>query len=213
MRLKVKEPLKWHWNKVINYFIQGILILAPIIITAWAVISLFLYVDNILPSIIQKLFPFYYNLQPDGSVEKIPGVGFVVIIFLIVLVGWFSTSFFVGKMVDFFGHLLERTPGVKFIYTSVKDFLEAFAGEKRKFDKPVLVNVDAENVWRIGFMTQETGVRLGMEEHVVVYIPHSYAVSGVVYIVPAEKVRILHDMTPAEAMKFLLSGGVAEITH
>jgi uncharacterized membrane protein len=103
MRLKVKEPLKWHWNKVINYFIQGILILAPIIITAWAVISLFLYVDNILPSIIQKLFPFYYNLQPDGSVEKIPGVGFVVIIFLIVLVGWFSTSFFVGKMVDFFG--------------------------------------------------------------------------------------------------------------
>jgi uncharacterized membrane protein len=102
---------------------------------------------------------------------------------------------------------------VKFIYTSVKDFLEAFAGEKRKFDKPVLVNVDAENVWRIGFMTQETGVRLGMEEHVVVYIPHSYAVSGVVYIVPAEKVRILHDMTPAEAMKFLLSGGVAEITH
>jgi uncharacterized membrane protein len=130
---------------------------------------------------------------------------------LIVLVGWFSTSFFIGKMVDFFDHLLERTPGVKFIYTSVKDFLEAFAGEKRKFDKPVLVNVDAENVWRIGFMTQATGVRLGMEEHVVVYIPHSYAVSGVVYVVPAEKVRILHDMTPAEAMKFVLSGGVAEL--
>ena len=213
MQLKVGEPLKWHWRKVLRYFVQGLLILAPISITAWAVISLFVFVDNILPSIIQKLFPFYYQVDSDGTVHKIPGVGFVVIFFLIVIVGWFSTSFFIGKIVDFFGHVLERTPGVKFIYTSVKDFLEAFAGEKRKFDKPVLVNVDAENVWRIGFMTQETGRTLGMEEHVVVYIPHSYAVSGIVYVVPAEKVKILHDMSSTEAMKFVLSGGVADITH
>jgi len=213
MQLKVKEPLKWHWHKLLNYFVQGLLILAPIIITAWAVISLFVFVDNILPSIVQKIFPYFYQVDPDGSVHKIPGVGFVVIFILIVLVGWFSTSFFVGKMVDFFGHLLERTPGVKFIYTSVKDFLEAFAGEKRKFDKPVLVNVDAEGVWRVGFMTQETGTKLGMEEHAVVYVPHSYAVSGIVYIVPAAKVKVLHDMTSTEAMKFVLSGGVAEITH
>jgi len=212
MQLKVKEPLKWHWNKVLNYFIQGLLILAPIIITAWAVISLFVFVDNILPSIIQKVFPFYYKVDPDGTVHKIPGVGFVVMFILIVVVGWFSTSFFVGKLVDFFGHLLERTPGVKFIYTSVKDFLEAFAGEKRKFDKPVLVNVDSDDVWRIGFMTQETGSKLGLEEHVVVYIPHSYAVSGIVYIVPAVKVKILHDIASTEAMKFVLSGGVAELT-
>lgn len=107
------------------------------------------------------------------------------------MVGWFSTSYVVGKIVDFFGHVLERTPGIRFIYTSVKDFLEAFAGEKRKFDKPVLVNVDAADVWRMGFMTQEDSSRLELVNHVVVYVPHSYAVSGIVYIVPVERVKIL----------------------
>lgn len=128
------------------------------------------------------------------------------------LVGWFSTSYVIGKMVDFFGHVLERTPGIRFIYTSVKDFLEAFAGEKRKFDKPVLVNVDANDVWRIGFMTQDSGNRVGLKDHVVVYVPHSYAVSGVVYIVPIEKVKLLSDVSSTEAMKFALSGGVAQMS-
>jgi len=213
MDLKVKEPLKWQWKKVLHYFAQGLIILAPISITAWAVVSLFMYVDNILPSIIHTMFPFYYRVEPDGTLEKIPGVGFVFIFFLIVIVGWFSSSFVIGKLVDFFGHVLERTPGVKFIYTSVKDFLEAFAGEKRKFDKPVLVSVDAENVWRMGFMTQKDGSRIGLQDHVVVYVPHSYAVSGIVYIVPAGKVRVLDDISSTEAMKFVLSGGVAEISH
>jgi uncharacterized membrane protein len=211
MHLNVKEPLKWRWRKILNYFAQGLLILAPISITAWAVISMFVYIDNILPSIIHSLFPFYYKLDADGNLQKIPGVGVVFIFFLIVLVGWFSTSFVVGKMVDFFGHVLERTPGIKFIYTSVKDFIEAFAGEKRKFDKPVLVNVDANDVWRMGFMTQPDSHKLGLVDHVVVYVPHSYAVSGIVYVVPTQKVKPLHNVSSTEAMKFVLSGGVAEI--
>lgn len=95
----------------------------------------------------------------------------------------------------------------------MKDFLEAFAGEKRKFDKPVLVNVDADGVWRMGFMTQESGSRVGLENHVVVYVPHSYAVSGIVYIVPIQKVKILSNVSSTEAMKFALSGGVAELSH
>ena len=212
MQLKVKDPLRWQWRKLLNYFIQGVLILAPITITFWAVLSLFNSIDNILPNILHKFFPFYYKVDAEGNVEKIPGVGFIIIFVFIVLIGWFSTSFFVGKIVDFFDHVLERTPGIKFIYTSVKDFIEAFAGEKRKFDKPVLVNVDAENVWRMGFMTQKDGSRIGLDGHVVVYVPHSYAVSGIVYIVPIERVRFLTDVTSTDAMKFVLSGGVAEIT-
>ena len=213
MNLNVKEPLRWRWRKLLNYFAQGALILAPISITIWAVISFFNYIDNILPNLIHTLFPFYYKVDTYGNVQKVPGVGFVLIFFFIVLVGWFSTSFVVGKMVDFLGHLLERTPGIKLIYTSVKDFIEAFAGEKRKFDKPVLVNVDATDVWRMGFMTQPDGERFGLHSHVVVYVPHSYAVSGIVYIVPVEKVRKLNQISSTEAMKFVLSGGVAEITN
>lgn len=208
MDIKVREPLEWRWRRLLNYFVQGVLILAPITITVWAVVSLFNYIDNILPNIISSIFPSFYK---DGVAHKIPGVGFVVIFFLIVIVGWFSTSFFVGKMVDFFSHVLERTPGIKFIYTSVKDFIEAFAGEKRKFDKPVLVNVDSADVWRIGFMTQDSGKKLGLEKHVVVYVPHSYAVSGIVYIVPGERVKVLPHISSTDAMKFVLSGGVAQL--
>lgn len=213
MNLNVKEPLKWRWRKLLNYFAQGALILAPISITIWAVISFFNYIDNILPNLIHNIFPFYYKVDAYGNVQKIPGVGFVLIFFFIVLIGWFSTSFVVGKMVDFFGHVLERTPGIKLIYTSVKDFIEAFAGEKRKFDKPVLVNVDGNDVWRIGFMTQADGLKFGLQHHVVVYVPHSYAVSGIVYIVPVEKIKKLTQISSTESMKFVLSGGVAEISH
>jgi uncharacterized membrane protein len=199
---KIDEPLKWSWKKFFQYFLQGLIILAPIAITAWAVISLFNYIDNILPNLFEAVF---------GNIRRIPGLGFLVVIVLIVLVGFISSSYIVGQMVDFFGRVLERTPGIKFIYTSVKDFLEAFAGDKRKFDKPVLVNVDGNDVWRMGFMTQEDCSSFGLSTHVVVYVPHSYAISGIVYIVPLEKTKLLTDISSTEAMKFAVSGGVTHI--
>lgn len=209
----VKDPLRFRWRQLLNYFLQGLIILAPITITAWAVVSLFIYIDNILPNLIHAIFPYFYKPDENGDIQKIPGVGFLVIVIVIILVGYISRNYIVGKTVDFFGHVLERTPGIKFIYTAVKDFLEAFAGEKRKFDKPVLVNVDADDVWRMGFMTQASGEKIGLENHAVVYVPHSYAVSGIVYIVPIDKVKLLHNVSSTEAMKFALSGGVAELTH
>lgn len=212
MKINVKEPLRWHWRNLLKYFLQGLVILAPIIITAWAVFSLFNYIDNILPNFIHTLFPVFYKPDAEGNIQKIPGVGFVVIVVIIVLTGWISSSFIVGKVVEFLDHILERTPVIRFIYTAVKDFLEAFAGEKRKFDKPVLVSVDAADVWRMGFMTQDNGGRFGLKHHVVVYVPHSYAVSGIVYVVPIEKVKFLTDVSSTEAMKFALSGGVAHIS-
>ncbi len=208
-----EEQLKWNWRKLFQYFLQGLIILAPIAITAWAVIALFSYIDNILPSLIHAISPVTIQVDENGNLRKIPGLGFLIVIAIVILVGWISSYYIVGKMVDFFGHILERTPGVKFIYTSVKDFLEAFAGDKRKFDKPVLVNVDGNDVWRMGFMTHSDFNHFGLTNHVVVYVPHSYAVSGIVYIVPIEKTKLLTNISSAEAMKFAVSGGVAEITE
>lgn len=207
------EQPRWHWRKLLQYFLQGLIILAPITITLWAVISLFTYIDNILPDFIQSFLPVDFGRDNSGKLRKIPGLGFLVVIVIVVLVGWISSSYIIGKMVDFFGHVLERTPGIKFIYTSVKDFLEAFAGDKRKFDKPVLVNVDGADVWRMGFMTQPDCSRIGLSEHVGVYVPHSYALSGIVYIVPVDKVKPLTGISSTEAMKFAVSGGVAEISE
>jgi uncharacterized membrane protein len=191
--------------------LQGLIILAPIAITAWAVISLFNYIDNILPTFLHAISPVVFDVDENGNVRKIPGVGFIIVIAIVILVGFVSSSYIVGKMVDFFGHVLERTPGVKLIYTSVKDFLEAFAGDKRKFTQPVLVNVDGNDVWRMGFMTQAECSRFAMATHAVVYVPHSYALSGIVYIVPLEKTKLLTNISSTEAMKFAVSGGVAEI--
>ena len=209
---EVEDPqLKWNWRKILQYFLQGLIILAPITITVWAVVSIFIYIDNILPNLVGYLFPYDVSTGPGGDIKKIPGLGFFVVITLVIIVGWVSSSFVVGRIVALFDHVLERTPGIKFLYTSVKDFIQAFAGNKKKFDTPVLVNVDGPDVWRIGFMTQRDGSRFGLDTHVVVYIPHSYALSGIVYIVPAQKVKVLEHTSPADAMKFIVSGGVSEV--
>ena len=99
-------------KKIFGFFIQGIIILAPIAITAYALYWLFDKVDSILRP--------YLN---------IPGLGFVIIVVFIILVGWISSNFLMGSFISFFDQWMERTPVIKFIYSSTKDFFEAFAGE------------------------------------------------------------------------------------
>ncbi len=199
--------------KFINYFFQGLIILAPIVITAWAVISLFNFVDGILPNLLHVLFPDFVKMSSQGEPEKIPGLGFLVVVLIVLVVGYISSLFFVSKFVDLFDRVLERTPGIKIIYTTVKDFLEAFAGNKRKFNKPVLVNVDAADVWRLGFITQNDLSQFDMQEHVCVYVPHSYAFSGITYFVRRERIRMIKDVNSSDAMKFIVSGGVTDVAE
>ena len=116
------------------------------------------------------------------------------------LVGRVSSSFVMSRLVDLLDGLLERTPGIKLIYSSVKDFLEAFTGNKRKFNKPVLVSVDANDVWRIGFITKQNADDFELSTHSVVYIPLSYALTGVTYFVPKEKIKLLNNVTSADAI-------------
>jgi uncharacterized membrane protein len=199
------------FRKIFQFFLQGIIVIAPIGITIYAVLWLFQTVDNILPNIISTLFPQYLSVDSHGDVKKIPGLGFLVFIAIVVIVGWISSSFVVSRLVDVLDTVLEKTPGIKFIYTSVKDFLEAFAGNKKKFDKPVMVNVDNTGVWRIGFITQTTAKPFELADHAVVYVPHSYAISGITYIVPLERIKPLSHTSAAEAMKFTLSGGITHV--
>ena len=108
-----------------------------------------------------------------------------------------------------FNHLLEHTPGVKHIYSSVREIMGSFVGDKRKFNKPVWVRVQSEpEIWRIGFLTQKTMDNLGMEGKVAVYMPHAYAISGWVIIVSRSETKPVTKMDATEAMKFAVSGGV-----
>lgn len=201
----------FHFKKLIQIFFQGLIILAPIVITAWAVISLFNFIDGILPNLLNLLFPGILQTDMFGYPKSIPGLGFLVVIAIVMLVGYISSTFIVSKLVELFDNLLEKTPGVKIIYTTVKDFFEAFAGNKRKFDKAVLVSIEATDVWRVGFITHEELSEFGLNEYIAVYVPQSYAFAGHLYMVKRERVRILSDVTSSDAMKFAISGGVTEI--
>jgi uncharacterized membrane protein len=197
--------------RLLQFFLQGLIVIAPIGITIWVVLSLFNTVDNLLPNLLHSILPKLIEKDADGNLQKLPGLGFVVVIGMVITIGWLSSSFVVGKLVDLLDTILERTPGIKFIYTSVKDFFEAFAGNKKKFDKPVLVNVNGDDTWRMGFITQSSLKQFGLENHVAVYIPYSYAISGVTYFVPQTKVKLLSNISGADAMKFAISGGVTEV--
>ncbi len=198
-------------KRLLQYFFQGLIVLAPIGITIWVVISLFNVVDDILPSILRNVAPDLVRRDAAGNVIRMPGLGFLVVIALVLLVGWLSSLFAFNLLVALLDTVLEKTPGIKFIYSSVKDFLEAFAGNKKKFNQPVLVNVDGADIWRIGFITQQSSEDFGLTDHVTVYVPHSYAISGITYFVPTHKVKPLPNIGAADAMKFTVSGGVTDV--
>jgi uncharacterized membrane protein len=190
------EPAaRFSYKTIIRYFVQGVLVLAPISLTAWLLYWLFDKVDSILRP--------YIN---------IPGVGFAIIIAFIILVGWVSSTIIMVSILNIFDHWLERTPGVKFIYSSIKDFFAAFAGEKRKFDKSVLINVFAEDVLIIGFLTDDELQKFEMgAEHVSVYVPQAYNFAGQLYILPRNKIRKITRLTSGDAMKYAVTGGVVQI--
>jgi uncharacterized membrane protein len=197
-------------RKLFRYFLQGLIILAPITITLWAVLSLFNWVDSILPDFVHRLFP-KLALDENGNPRHIPGLGFILVTGIVLIVGYVSSSFIVSKLVELFDNILEKTPGIKIIYSTIKDFFEAFAGNKRKFDRAVLVSIEAPDVWRIGFITHQELSEFGLQDYISVYVPQSYAFAGHLYFVKKERVRLITDITSTDAMKFAISGGVTNI--
>ena len=184
---------KVRYQKIIQYFLQGLLILGPVSITIYFIYIIFDKIDSLLRPAI-----------------NIPGLGFVVVIGFIIMVGYLSSFFVLGRILSLMDKILEKTPGIKLFYSFIKDFFEAFAGNKKKFTHNVLASVDYPDVWRIGFITQEDMSNFGMHDYVAVYLPMSYSVAGNVYIVPRDKIKSLTGISAAQAMKFAVSGGVTE---
>lgn len=198
-------------GKLFRLFLQGVLLLAPISVTIWLVVATFQWVDGILPNLVHMVAPKLMGTDDLGQPKRIPGLGFIVFIGVALIVGYISPSFIVSRLVEFAERLLERTPGIKFIYSTIKDFFEAFAGNKRKFTKSVLVSIGPPDVWQVGFITQEDLHEFDLQEYVAVYVPQAYAFAGHLYFVMRDRVRVLTDISSADAMKFAISGGVAEV--
>jgi uncharacterized membrane protein len=183
-----------------TYFLQGLLLIAPLAATIYIVLLLFQLTDGLLSTYLEK----YFQL-------KIPGLGILIIVILLVFLGIIGETIFARPVKLLINRILNRTPILRLIYTSFKDLFSAFVGKEKKFHRPVVVLVDEQNdIWRMGFLTKDKMGEMGLEGKVAVYFPLSYNISGILYIVPANRVKPLN-ISPAEAMKFILSGGVSEM--
>ena len=194
------------YKKLLQYFLQGLIILGPVTITIyfiyWAVSS----IDSIIPI-------FTYN-DAQGIVHvRNYGIGFILIIAILITIGYFSSFFITSRFLSFFDKMLQKTPGIKHIYGTTRDFFEAFAGDKKKFTQNVLANVDGNDVWRMGFITKEDMSDFGLVDFVAVYIPMAYSVSGNVYIIPRARIKHITHISSAQTMKFAVSGGVTDISE
>ena len=192
------------YKKLLQYFLQGLLILAPVAITAYAIYFVVSSIDSWIP-----LFT-YTDKQGLVHVQNY-GFGFIIIIGALILIGYFSSFFITGRIISFLDRLLEKTPGIKHIYSTTRDFFEAFAGDKKKFTRNVLANVDDNDVWRMGFITREDMSDFGLQDFVAVYVPMAYSVAGNVYIIPKSRIMPITNISSTQTMKFAVSGGVTVV--
>ena len=206
--IRPREPFRW--KKIIQYLLQGLLIIAPLAITIYAIYWVISTVDGWVPIFREAV------KDPQGNIIRYDvknyGLGFLIILVAIIIIGYLSSFFIQSRLFNLFDHWLEKTPGVKFIYTSTRDFFEAFAGDKKRFNKAVLANVFAEDVWIVGFLTDEEmhKFELGADK-VAVYVPQAYNFAGQLYILPRDKVRKIDNISSGEAMKYAVTGGVVDL--
>ena len=182
-------------KKFINYFLQGLLYIVPITVTLYVVYWTFQKIDGILP------FQF-------------PGLGLIIIIALITFIGFVGSAIIASPINAFFQRLLKRAPLLQTIYSSVKDLMSTFVGKKKGFSQPVLIKLyENSTIERIGFITNEDLSTLQIKEgKVLVYLPHSYAFSGQLFVVDRNYITPI-DSSSSEIMKLIISGGVTEIEN
>jgi uncharacterized membrane protein len=187
-------------KRVFSYFLQGVLIISPLAITGYVIYKIFNFVDGLFIEQLTKLTGI-----------KIPGLGIILLFILLTLLGLIGRTIIARPFKLLFERLMNRAPLLKTIYASLNDLFSAFVGKERKFNIPVFVLINKENdIWKMGFMTQKSMNEFGIEKMVPVYFPHSYNFSGELYIVPESSVKRI-DISPAEVMKFIVSGGVTKV--
>jgi uncharacterized membrane protein len=178
-------------RKLINYFLRGLVVTAPVVITLWICWVVFQRIDGLLHL-------------------SIPGAGFVVTVVAITLVGMIASSLVTAGIVSVIESSIEKLPFVRLVYSSTRDLLNAFVGEKRRFDIPVTVTLVAGGgVKAIGFVTRESLDSFGLPGYVAVYVPQAYAFAGHLLLVPASHVERMAGES-ADLMAFVVSGGVAD---
>ena len=179
-------------TRIFNYFLRGLVVVVPLALTVYVCALIFTTIDS------------WLGLP-------IRGVGFLLTLALITVVGFFASTFVTRSLITALDSLFDRLPFVRLLYSSAKDMLNAFVGEKRRFDKPVLVSISGDGAVKVlAFLTSDSLASLGVADHVTVYMPQSYGFAGHILVVPADRVTRI-DADAAEVMAFIISGGVTTV--
>lgn len=179
------------FRRLLNYFLKGLLFVLPVAISVYVIYQTVVKIDSLIPI-------------------NVPGLGFIIIIVGVTIIGYFGSGLLSKPLFDLFDDLMGRTPGLKLIYNSVKDLMEALVGDKRKFKEPVMVRMGDNGISRLGFVTHRDLMAIQVEGMVAVYFPQSYAFAGDLFLVPIGEVKVLEGKT-GELMQFIISGGVTEL--
>ena len=180
-------------SNLLKYFLRGLVVVVPIGVTIWVCVQIFQAIDDLL-----------------GFAAA--GTGFALMLVLVTFVGFLASTLVARSIGNAFESLLGRLPFVSLLYSSTKDMLNAFVGEKRRFDKPVLVSLTADGSVKIfGFLTAESLAVLGAADHATVYMPTSYSIAGHVIVVPTSRITRI-DADAPEVMAYIVSGGVTGVS-
>ena len=186
---------------IINNFLRGLLLVFPTGATIYVIYSAIRWSNN-----------FFNDLLFEWLNIDIPGLGIITVFFGISAIGYIFSRAITRPIVTYFERFLKKVPFIKIIYTSLKELTEAFVGDKKRFNKPVLIDLGGMEAKRIGFVTQKDLTQLGIDDMVAVYCPHSYNFSGNLFLVPTQNVTPI-DFNSSDVMKYIVSGGVTNITN
>jgi uncharacterized membrane protein len=176
-------------RQLLNNFFRGLLLIVPMAAAIYVVWYLYNFLDSLVP-----------------FAKNIPGLSFIIVIISITVAGSFTKKYNTG-LINWFEDLVKKVPLLNLVYSSIKYLMTSFMGEKKKFNKPVLVKVD-NNLYKPGFVTSEDLKDIGLPGKVSVYLPHSYNFSGNVFLTDKKNVTPLSNPS-SEVMKYIVSGGIS----
>jgi uncharacterized membrane protein len=179
---------------IVKYFLRGLLICVPILVTVFILLWAFTSLDNVFRRLLRR---------------DVPGLGILAAISAIFLIGFLASNFVGRKLFGLVEKVFTKLPLVKLLYGSIKDIVEAFAGEEKKFDKPVVVSLTGGDGPKVaGFITNESLENFGLDDYAAVYLPQSYNFAGNVLLFKRDSIQPL-DIDSSKAMSFIVSGGVS----
>ena len=189
-----------------RYFITGLLVLVPLLITLWVLATLIGIMD-------QSLLLLPSAWRPEAQLGyRIPGLGALLTLLIVFVTGLVATNFFGKQLIIMWEAFLGRVPVVKGIYNSVKQVSDTlFSGSGQAFRQALLVQFPHQGSWTIAFLTGQPGGDVTNHlqgEYISVYVPTTPNPTGGYFLMMRKSDVIELDMSVDEALKYIISMGV-----